>query len=45
MADAGITDRGRKRLEAEGPAPDNLRTIPFYKPPSGNPSLAIFIES
>ncbi|KAJ7067838.1 cytoplasmic tRNA 2-thiolation protein 1 [Mycena amicta] len=31
MATAGITDRGRRKLDAEGPAPDNLRTIPLYK--------------
>nr|GAT45308.1 predicted protein [Mycena chlorophos] len=32
MATAGITDRGMKKLDAEGPPPDNIRTIPFYNP-------------
>ncbi|KAG5639139.1 nucleotidyltransferase [Sphagnurus paluster] len=41
MAIAGITDRGRKQLEAQGPAPDNLRTIPLFKLPSANPTIAI----
>ncbi|KAG5643264.1 nucleotidyltransferase [Asterophora parasitica] len=41
MASAGITDRGRKQLESQGPAPDNLRTIPFFKLPLGNPTIAI----
>ncbi|KAG6850011.1 hypothetical protein H0H93_002460 [Arthromyces matolae] len=41
MAKSGITDRGRKELEAQGPAPDNLRTIPLFKLPSGNPSVEI----
>jgi len=38
MANSGITDRARKKLEAEGPAPDNLRTIPFY---SGAATIAV----
>ncbi|PBL02063.1 hypothetical protein ARMGADRAFT_980480 [Armillaria gallica] len=45
MASSGITERARKRLEAEGPTPDNLRTIPFFKPPSGNPTVAIEVPS
>ncbi|SJL01520.1 Cytoplasmic tRNA 2-thiolation protein 1 [Armillaria ostoyae] len=45
MASSGITERARKRLEAEGPAPDNLRTISFFKPPSGNPTVAIEVPS
>ncbi|KIK65787.1 hypothetical protein GYMLUDRAFT_370328 [Collybiopsis luxurians FD-317 M1] len=35
------TDRARKKLDAEGPAPDNLRTIPFFQPPSGHPSVIV----
>jgi len=34
MANAGITDKGRKMLEASGPTPDNIRTIPFFELPS-----------
>ncbi|KAF5357686.1 hypothetical protein D9758_007488 [Tetrapyrgos nigripes] len=41
MASSGITDRARKKMEAEGPAPDNLRTIPFFRLPSGQPAVAI----
>ncbi|GLB33284.1 putative CTU1 protein [Lyophyllum shimeji] len=41
MANAGISDRGRKQLELQGPAPENLRTIPLFKLPSGNPTVAI----
>lgn len=37
------TDRARKKLESEGPAPDNLRTIPFFKMGSG--SAAITVET
>jgi len=31
MANSVITDRGRKKLDALGPAPDNLRTIPQFR--------------
>jgi len=41
MANSGITDRGRKQMESQGPAPDNLRTIPPFKLPSGNPAISI----
>ncbi|TRM68598.1 hypothetical protein BD626DRAFT_393763 [Schizophyllum amplum] len=41
MASSGITDRGRKKLDASGPAPDNIRTIPFFKPPSGQAAIAV----
>ncbi|KAI5894445.1 uncharacterized protein SCHCODRAFT_02624691 [Schizophyllum commune H4-8] len=41
MASSGITDRGRKQLEASGPAPENIRTIPFFKPPSGHAAIAV----
>ncbi|KAF5361586.1 hypothetical protein D9757_011555 [Collybiopsis confluens] len=41
MAASGITDRARKKLDAEGPAPDNIRTIPFFQPPSGHPLVAV----
>jgi len=34
MANSAITDRARKKLDAEGPPPDNLRTIPFFQTPS-----------
>ncbi|KAF9076658.1 hypothetical protein BDP27DRAFT_1313695 [Rhodocollybia butyracea] len=39
VASSGITDRARKRLDADGPTPNNLRTIPFYQRPSDNPSV------
>ena len=35
------TDRGRKQLEASGPAPENIRTIPFFKPPTGYAAIAV----
>ncbi|KAL1753808.1 hypothetical protein FB107DRAFT_264016 [Schizophyllum commune] len=41
MASSGITDRGRKQLEASGPAPENIRTIPFFKPPTGHAAIAV----
>ncbi|KAF9019277.1 cytoplasmic tRNA 2-thiolation protein 1 [Hymenopellis radicata] len=41
MAASGITERARKKLEAEGPTPDNLRTIPFFERPSANPTVMI----
>ncbi|KAF8270864.1 hypothetical protein EI94DRAFT_1797618 [Lactarius quietus] len=34
MSNAAITDKGRRKLEAQGPAPDNLRTIPYFHPPN-----------
>ncbi|KAH9024503.1 hypothetical protein EDB85DRAFT_1870113 [Lactarius pseudohatsudake] len=34
MSTAAITDKGRRKLEAQGPAPDNLRTIPYFHPPN-----------
>ncbi|KIY71767.1 cytoplasmic tRNA 2-thiolation protein 1 [Cylindrobasidium torrendii FP15055 ss-10] len=43
MDTTGITERARKKMEAEGPAPSNLRTIPFYKRTAGSP--AVMIES
>jgi len=46
VTDAGVTVRGMRKLEAEGPPPENIRTIPFFKlpskqPPSEHPALAI----
>ncbi|KAF8911931.1 cytoplasmic tRNA 2-thiolation protein 1 [Mucidula mucida] len=41
IAASGITERARKKLEAEGPTPDNLRTIPFFERPSGNPIVMV----
>lgn len=36
------TDRARKKLEADGPAPDNIRTIPFFeRAPSGTAAISI----
>lgn len=32
MSTAAISDKGRRKLEAEGP--DNLRTIPYFHPPA-----------
>ncbi|KAF9449550.1 cytoplasmic tRNA 2-thiolation protein 1 [Macrolepiota fuliginosa MF-IS2] len=44
-AESGLTERARKKLEAEGPTPENIRTIPFFnKTPSGNPGLSIAVE-
>ncbi|KIY45132.1 cytoplasmic tRNA 2-thiolation protein 1 [Fistulina hepatica ATCC 64428] len=43
IADAGISDRGRRKLEAAGPSPDDMRTIPLFFMPSSvstTPSLA-----
>ncbi|KAF8501773.1 hypothetical protein F5888DRAFT_1675431 [Russula emetica] len=34
MSTAAISDKGRRKLETEGPAPDNLRTIPYFHPPA-----------
>ncbi|KAI9449637.1 hypothetical protein BJY52DRAFT_1306732 [Lactarius psammicola] len=34
MSTAAITDKGRRKLEAQGPAPSNLRTIPYFHPPN-----------
>ncbi len=34
VVDSGIqTDRARRKMDAEGPAPDNLRTIPYFHMP------------
>ncbi|KAF9057334.1 cytoplasmic tRNA 2-thiolation protein 1 [Panaeolus papilionaceus] len=41
MANSGITDKARKKMDAAGPTPDNIRTIPYFKPPSGNPAVTI----
>lgn len=38
------TDRARKKLDAGGPAPEGLRTIPFFQAPSSaglSPSVAV----
>ncbi len=35
------TDKGRRRLDAEGPPPDNIRRIPYFKPPSGKPAISV----
>ena len=39
------TERARKKLEAEGPAPDNIRMIPYFNKFSGNPKLSITVET
>ncbi|KLO08830.1 hypothetical protein SCHPADRAFT_944146 [Schizopora paradoxa] len=44
IADAGISDKGKKKLEASGPAPDSLRKIPYFELPGG-PGPAVAIES
>jgi len=41
MANSGITDKARKKLDAEGSAPDNMRSIPYLKLPSGNLVIAV----
>ncbi|KAF9224355.1 hypothetical protein BS17DRAFT_801832 [Gyrodon lividus] len=41
MANSVITDRARKKMDAMGPAPDNLRTIPLFR----SPLPAVSIES
>lgn len=38
------SDKGKKKLEASGPAPDSLRKIPYFELPSG-PGPAVAIES
>ncbi|KII96004.1 hypothetical protein PLICRDRAFT_48926 [Plicaturopsis crispa FD-325 SS-3] len=46
MAGSVITDRVRKRLDATGPPPEGLRTIPFYKPGLGpDPAVAVAVET
>ncbi|KAF8626474.1 hypothetical protein AX15_004857 [Amanita polypyramis BW_CC] len=47
---AGVTERGMRRLEAEGSPPADLRTIPFFKPlsqqpPDGGPAIVIEASS
>lgn len=34
MSIAAITDKRRRKLDAQGPAPGNLRTIPYFHPPN-----------
>ncbi|KAI0313256.1 hypothetical protein OF83DRAFT_1142233 [Amylostereum chailletii] len=34
MANAGVTDRGRRKMEADGPAPNDIRTIPYFQLPN-----------
>ncbi|KIJ19844.1 hypothetical protein PAXINDRAFT_67448 [Paxillus involutus ATCC 200175] len=41
VANSVITDKARKKLDAMGPAPDNLRTIPLFR----SPLPAVSIES
>ncbi|KIL00463.1 hypothetical protein PAXRUDRAFT_821661 [Paxillus rubicundulus Ve08.2h10] len=41
VANSVITDKARKKLDAMGPAPDNLRTIPIFR----SPLPAVSIES
>ncbi|KAI0069191.1 hypothetical protein BV25DRAFT_113288 [Artomyces pyxidatus] len=45
MSAAVITDRARRKLEAEGPTPADLRTIPFFHPPTASASPAVEVES
>lgn len=36
------TDRGKRRLNASGPVPDNIRTIPFFEMPvASGPAVTI----
>jgi len=39
------TERARKKLEAEGPAPGNIRMIPYFNRPSGKPAVSITLET
>jgi len=40
------TDRARKKMDAEGPAPEGLRTIPYFQMPTGpGPSTTIQIDT
>jgi len=39
------TERARKKLEAEGPTPDNIRMIPYFNKRSGKPALSITLET
>ncbi|RDX53029.1 hypothetical protein K466DRAFT_653166 [Polyporus arcularius HHB13444] len=34
MPTAAVTDRARRKLDADGPVPENLRTIPLFQLPS-----------
>ncbi|KAF4602130.1 nucleotidyltransferase [Pleurotus pulmonarius] len=45
LANAGITDRARRNMNAEGPAPDDMRTIPFFKPPADMAAIPITTNS
>ncbi|KAF9649341.1 hypothetical protein BDM02DRAFT_3142783 [Thelephora ganbajun] len=46
VAAVGITDRARKKMDAEGPAPEGLRTIPYFQMPAGpGPSTTIQIDT
>ena len=40
------THRAHKKFDAEGPAPEGLRTIPFFRAPSSaGPSPSVAIEA
>ena len=40
------TDRARKKMDAEGPTPEGIRTIPYFQMPTGpGPSTAIQIDT
>jgi len=46
IAAAGITDRARKKMDAEGPTPEGLRTIPYFQmATSPGPSTTIQIDT
>lgn len=48
IAEAGITDRGKRKLDASGPAPASIRTIPFFELPSSSgpgPAIEVSTES
>ncbi|KAG2151817.1 hypothetical protein BD769DRAFT_1623543 [Suillus cothurnatus] len=42
MASSVITDRARKKMDAIGPAPDNIRTIPLFR---STPTIAVELPS
>ena len=38
------SDKGRRKLDASGPTPDNIRTIPYFSLPTASASIAVSIE-
>ncbi|EIM88143.1 uncharacterized protein STEHIDRAFT_120339 [Stereum hirsutum FP-91666 SS1] len=41
LANVAVTDRGRRKMDAEGPASNELRTIPLFQLPAGTAATTI----